>query len=90
MDLKLHWTEKTSVLMRHDCQVAEDENHLNVLREPGQLPGSFFGTLSFCSFDKGKPVERRGRKAMGLNLATLAPHAVQVSGPEAISGTDEQ
>jgi len=60
----------------------------------------FFGTLSFCSFDKGKPVEKRGRKAMGLNLATLAPHAVQVSilealssissGPEAISGIGEQ
>jgi len=45
MDLKLHWTDRTPVLMRHDSQVAEDENYLNVLREPGHLPGSFFWNL---------------------------------------------
>ena len=69
MDLKLHWTERTSVRMRHDSQVAEDENYLNVLRSLVICQALFFGTLSFCSFDKGKPVEKRGRKAMGLNLA---------------------
>ena len=37
----------------------------STLREPGQFPGSFYLNLSICSFDKGKPVERRGRKAMG-------------------------
>ena len=36
------------------------------LREPGKSPGSFCWNLIIYTFDKGKPVERQGRKAMGL------------------------
>jgi hypothetical protein len=39
---------------------------LSYIGEPGKKPGSFYLHLSIYLFDKGKPVEKQGRKAMDL------------------------
>ena len=39
-----------------------------MLASLGTQPGSFYLNLSILLFDKGKPGESRGRKAMGLPL----------------------
>src|SRR5689334_19050841 len=62
MDLKLHCQP-----VRYDSQVAEDELPC-IFFASLTTSGSFFLEPYHCSFDKGKPVEKRGRKAMDLKL----------------------
>jgi hypothetical protein len=52
----------------HDGQAAEDDNRTIYFGEPGYKPSSFCLNLIICLFDKGKPVEKRGRKAVDLKL----------------------
>jgi hypothetical protein len=47
---------------------------LNDLRKPGDITRLIFWNLIIRSFDKGKPVERRGRKAKGLKPYTSDGH----------------
>jgi hypothetical protein len=44
------------------------KNLLNIFASLVTSPGLFFWNLIIRSFDKGKPVERRGRKAKDLKL----------------------
>lgn len=50
----------------HDSPVAEDTIY-PFFGKPGFLPGFLLEPYHFM-FDKGKPVQRRGRKAMGLQF----------------------
>jgi hypothetical protein len=50
----------------HDSQVAEDKIAGTIFASLVKLPGLFFLNLIISSFDKGKPVEKRGRKAKDL------------------------
>jgi hypothetical protein len=55
-------------LRDYDSQAAEETKAR--IGEPGQKPGSFYLNLSIHLFDKGKPVEKQGRKAMDLPSRT--------------------
>jgi hypothetical protein len=72
MGLPLHCT------CSHDSQAAED-NNLICSGEPGKKPGLFCLHLPIHLFDKGKPAERRGRKAMGLLLHCKCSHDSQAA-----------